>query len=120
VQDGSAAKITPKLVLRHLFFFALTWSVGASCNLDGRKKFNEFLSGMMNLNEDADFRPKSGSVYNSCLLSTFHNWEWMQWIETIPPNWKLDPKTPFGSILVIFSIPEFLASFSAFIVFVLP
>jgi dynein heavy chain len=68
---------------RHLFFFALTWSVGARCNLDGRKKFNEFLSGIMNLNEDADCRPKSGSVYNSCLLSTFHNWEWMQWVETI-------------------------------------
>ena len=67
-QDGSAAQITPKLFHRHLFFFTLTWSVGARCNLDGRKKFNEFLSGIMNLNEDADCRPKSGSVYNSCLL----------------------------------------------------
>ena len=42
---------------------------------------------------------KDGNVYGSCLLAEFRQWEWTEWIETIPP-FKLDPKTPFGSILV--------------------
>jgi len=45
------------------------------------------------------FLPSSGSVYGSCLFSDFRNWDWIDWLETIP-TFKLDPKTPFGSILV--------------------
>jgi dynein heavy chain len=99
LQDGSAAKINPELVHKHFFVFALVWSVGASCDLVGREKFNEFLRSLLEENGHAGLLPASGSVYGSSLLSTFHEWQWKDWLETMGP-FKLDPKTPFGSILV--------------------
>ena len=104
-EEGTAAAITPELVPKHCFFFALVWSVGASCDLPGRQKFNDFLRELMEDKGHGGLVPQSSSVYAWCLLSggengaEFRDWEWRQWLEIIPP-FKLDPKTPFGSILV--------------------
>jgi dynein heavy chain len=98
-QDGSAAKVTPELVHKPCFFFALIWSVGASCDLKGRRKFNDFLLSLMEERGHSKEMSQNSNVYGSCLFAQFRAWEWTEWIETIPP-FKLDPKTPFGSILV--------------------
>jgi hypothetical protein len=86
-------------VHKHCFFFSLVWSVGASCDLRGRGKFDEFIRGLAEEYGHTACLPKEGSIYGSCLLSDFRAWDWTQWMDTIPA-FKLDPKTPFGSILV--------------------
>lgn len=46
------------------FFFSLIWSIGASCNNDGRVKFNEWLRKKMEKDTLEMPLPKEGLVYD--------------------------------------------------------
>lgn len=46
------------------FMFSLIWSVGASCNNDGRQKFNHWLRERMEKENLETPLPKEGSVYD--------------------------------------------------------
>ena len=88
-------------VVSGVFFFALVWSVGASCDLEGRRKFNARLREMVAANGHGRMLPAAdkGSVYDYCYLSSYGNPDWCPWMAT-RPEFKLDPKTPFDAILV--------------------
>ena len=47
------------------FFFSLIWSVGASCDLEGRKKFSEWLRAKTDADAPLKYKfPKDGVVYD--------------------------------------------------------
>ncbi|SCU71162.1 Cytoplasmic dynein 2 heavy chain (DYNC2H1), putative [Trypanosoma equiperdum] len=51
-----------------LFFMAITWSIGATCDEVGREKFADMLREMATRNNHADSLPESGSVYDYCFV----------------------------------------------------
>ena len=82
-----------------LFIFALIWSVGASTNSAGRKKFDAFIkltSDQLGLN-GVDKIPKQGLIYD--YLFDLSTQEWIPWMETTKP-YSFEPSKPFADIIV--------------------
>uniref|UniRef100_A0A7S0EN91 Uncharacterized protein n=1 Tax=Hanusia phi TaxID=3032 RepID=A0A7S0EN91_9CRYP len=86
-------------IIAPLFFFCLTWSVGGSCDLAGRSRFNEYLRQLARTNDHDKFLPPDGSVYEFCYLQNLQDFGWKRWMDTRPPV-KLDPKASFSSMIV--------------------
>eukprot|EP00961_Rhodomonas_salina_P286903 3876744-Rhodomonas_salina.2 len=99
-EEGAAAsRPSPEGTVKSIFFFSLIWSIGASCDLDGRHKFSTFLRERMLENlHDKDI-PAERSIYDYCYLHSLGQHGWTPWMDTMP-EFKLDPKLEFSSILV--------------------
>lgn len=108
-QEEAAALLTlvPRLTL-----FAITWSVGASCDSAGRAAFDAHLrssfaaaasSGQLGLALPAGLRPEAvmmppeASVYEWVLSQ--ETGSWVGWMDTLPP-FTCDPDMPFAQIIV--------------------
>jgi dynein heavy chain len=76
--------IAPKDAFRGIFFFSLIWSVGASCDLEGRRKFNTKIREIAATNKHDNLIPEKGSIYDYCYMSTYKTPEWMPWMNTRP------------------------------------
>lgn len=82
-------------LIRHMFFFAFIWSVGATTNAIGRERFNNWMRERI-AQENLDF-PAEKSVYDWCYDEKKK--EWVNWFNTIPP-YTVDTKLSFNEIVV--------------------
>jgi len=64
--------------LEPIFAFALTWSIGATTNLEGREKFNQKFKGM--LSDKAGY-PNDRTIYD-CMWDKVKK-EWVLWTDTV-------------------------------------
>eukprot|EP00698_Gefionella_okellyi_P007650 TRINITY_DN186_c0_g3_i1.p1 TRINITY_DN186_c0_g3~~TRINITY_DN186_c0_g3_i1.p1 ORF type:complete len:2618 (+),score=811.11 TRINITY_DN186_c0_g3_i1:164-8017(+) len=95
VQPAQVQLLTKNL--EALFLFSLIWSVGATCDSDGRKKFDVFLRDLVMSTGTKLLLPSKGSLYD-------YVWDqntstWVDWMSTIPA-FKLDPRKNFSDIIV--------------------
>jgi dynein heavy chain len=80
-----------------LFVIALVWSVGATCNEDGRKMFDGWLRSELISNKFAWMMPRDGLVYDFIFIVETKKWaKWMDIIEKYEPDGKLS----FSEIIV--------------------
>jgi dynein heavy chain len=97
-KDDVAQKL---LKIPHLiepyFIFSIVWSVGATCDNDGRKLIDTFLRELMHTFNFSHEFPKDGLIYD--YMFDQENHEWVGWMSTIP-EFKLSPKTQFIDIIV--------------------
>ena len=82
-------------MLRELFFFACTWSMGCTTDLAGREKFNSFIRPIIQ---------KSGMPFPEDKLVYDFVWdveerEWKSWHETIN-EYVVDVKLSYNEIVV--------------------
>jgi len=81
------------------FLFSLIWSVGASTDKTGRKKFDKWLrEKAVEVSLDAKFLPPEDlSVYEFAF--DVPKKQWVNWLATAP-DYELDSATPFAEIVV--------------------
>ncbi|VDO09331.1 unnamed protein product [Rodentolepis nana] len=117
VDSGVSEELISKVgeVYESWFFFALVWSVGATCTNDGRKAFDIFLRKKM---DDAKvYRPfpPEGSVYDyyldeanllcvdkaelDCDEQNERQVHWEHWMKNVPA-YKIDTTMKYSDILV--------------------
>ncbi|GMH32802.1 hypothetical protein BSKO_00636 [Bryopsis sp. KO-2023] len=90
-----------KEVLPPCMLFSIVWSVGATCDMAGRPKFEEFFRNQVSeldfdLPEGTAF-PEEKSVYEWCY--NLSESKWVPWMETVP-EFKCNPDMPFSEIIV--------------------
>jgi dynein heavy chain len=83
------------------FVFALIWSVGATCNGEGREKFDAWLRSELASNETQFRFPNEGFVYDYTLDTSkgIDKVKWVKWMDTIP-TFVADAKLEFSEIVV--------------------
>jgi len=98
--ETEVKKVTPEdvedfeLSLEQIFIFALTWSIGATTNLEGREKFNQKLKILLS---DKVNYPNDRMIYDCMWNKTTK--EWMIWTDT-QEEYFVDSKLPYGEITV--------------------
>ena len=101
-EDEDPSKAQSKLptnfniTTEYFFFFGLVWSIGASTDHEGRRKFDTYLRGEMNNGIKAIFPPE-GTVYDYCYNSEKQGW--VHWMTTIP-EFSIRPAMNFSEIIV--------------------
>ncbi|CEG44893.1 flagellar inner arm dynein 1 heavy chain beta [Plasmopara halstedii] len=80
------------LTIEKYFLFCLTWSVLASANEEGRKKFDICLRDI-----DSIYPPVK-TVYDFFVEPSSR--EFKLWDEKLPQNFKIAPNTPFHNIII--------------------
>ena len=102
-EDPLTAEELKKLadIVGSLFLFSMVWSVGASCDKEGRLKFDKFMRETVALRCSKMVKPfmppDSESVYEWCFDQ--ESLEWVHWMDTIPP-FECNPDLPFSEIIV--------------------
>jgi dynein heavy chain len=82
-------------MINQLFIFSIIWSIGTTCNLDGRIKFNKWLRER--LTELAIEFPEERLVHD--YKFSVENKEWVYWRDTIP-EYNVDIKSSYNEILI--------------------
>lgn len=80
-----------------LFIFALTWSVCATTNEDGRRMFDAFLKQELYANKFSWPFPKTGMIYDYIFI--IETKKWTKWIDIID-KYEIDNKLSFSEITV--------------------
>eukprot|EP01059_Diplonema_ambulator_P030784 TRINITY_DN5411_c0_g1_i2.p1 TRINITY_DN5411_c0_g1~~TRINITY_DN5411_c0_g1_i2.p1 ORF type:complete len:4213 (+),score=1401.66 TRINITY_DN5411_c0_g1_i2:77-12640(+) len=89
------------------FFMSIVWSIGATCNSQGRQKFSEFLTQLMQ-QHDPDTLAEMQIEYEDepcSLYDVYYEWEedkgpgWKHWLQTVPTAF-IDPKQKFSDLHV--------------------
>ena len=80
-----------------LFVFALMWSVGATTDSKGRKKFDSFVKLTVNQLGLKVNLPKQGVLYD--YLFDLTKQEWVPWMDTAP-KYVIDASRPYQDIIV--------------------
>lgn len=91
--------------LPQMLLFAITWSLGATCDRSSRTKFDQWLRGKAaGTAGDPDtsalaaaLPPAEASVYEWCWDAVGK--QWVPWMSTVP-EFKCDPELPFAQITV--------------------
>jgi dynein heavy chain len=76
--------VAPKDAFKGIFFFSLIWSVGASCDLDGRRRFSSKIRELATSHQHQGLIPANGSIYDYCYMSTYKTPDWCPWMNTRP------------------------------------
>lgn len=84
-------------VIEQLFLFSIVWSIGASCDNDGRVKFDRALRDACSEAGVDKIPPGERDVYAYCFDQD--TCQWVDWMATIP-EFKCDPDRPFSEIIV--------------------
>jgi len=79
------------------FMFSLIWSIGGTCDTEGRIRFDAFLRAEMCTNCMAVPFPPKGQIYDYSFSPETH--KWVAWLDTIP-EFVLNPKLSFAEIVV--------------------
>ena len=67
-----------KLIVEPLFTFSLIWSIGATGDFDGRKKFDNWLRGQLNTRKPQYPIPSEGTIYDFTFNTSKKEWQnWM-------------------------------------------
>jgi hypothetical protein len=126
--NHSEESAAPAAVLPALFTFALTWSLGASCNKDGRAAFDQHLRGALDaLTQRAAEFPAAAAILDGAGVAAappaeadLYEWVyepaadlegggggtaangrgWVRWMDTAAGDYKCDPDRRFNQIVV--------------------
>eukprot|EP00667_Euglena_gracilis_P000011 EG_transcript_11 len=83
-----------------LFFFSLVWSVGATCDVAGRKKFDKWLRAEMKKHQVTTEFPFDGLVFD--YTYSMETWKWVPWLDTVPPQTlTVTGETIFSELIVV-------------------
>jgi dynein heavy chain len=85
-----------ELTIEYFVFFGLVWSIGASTDHEGRRKFDTYLRGVMSTGCKAEFPPE-GTVYDYCYNA--EKTSWAHWMSTVP-EYTIRPAMSFSEITV--------------------
>nr|KAJ3423148.1 Dynein heavy chain 7, axonemal [Polyrhizophydium stewartii] len=105
--SGRSVELTPKSI-QGCCVFAVIWALGGSVNEAGRPKFSTFLrtllSGSADVPKPAAFEvevalPADGMVYDY-LFDHVNGNVWRNWLDTLPGNYAIAPKTKYDNIMV--------------------
>lgn len=80
-----------------LFVFALTWSVCATTNEDGRKMFDAYIRQELFANKFPWPLPRNGMIYDFIFI--VETKKWTKWMDIID-KYEIDPKLSFSEIIV--------------------
>jgi len=80
-----------------MFTMAIVWSVGASCDAEGRKKFSSYLRNVMSQYEFQKLPPKEGTMYD--YLFDVSKGQWIGWMDSVP-SYKFDSKATYAELIV--------------------
>lgn len=87
--------------MKPLFFFTLIWSVGATCDNKGRKKFSDELWELVQGNGETfggEEEPEPGSfVYDK--VFTMEEGRWQKWFD-FAPKYTVPPRSEYQNIVV--------------------
>ncbi|XP_066927305.1 dynein axonemal heavy chain 1-like isoform X2 [Clytia hemisphaerica] len=114
--DSQSVELLPELV-EPWFIFSLVWSIGATCNQDGRKKFSNFLRDHMKKEKVRMLFPGDGLVYDYQLQDggVFNRYyglhdqdededkkieiKWVHWMHDVKMP-KISPEMKYSDIIV--------------------
>jgi len=102
-KDTEIRDITPEeieelySILENLYIYAVTWSVGATCTLDGRKKFGSFLKDIIDQRTLNTAFPETETVYDWCF--NLKEKKYILWNDTITHT-EIDDRVPFAEVSV--------------------
>jgi dynein heavy chain len=82
-------------MVKEIFFFSMTWSIGCTTNLAGREKFDKWIRERI-IKSQTPF-PEDKLVYD--YVWTVDTKEWKSWHETIK-EYVVDVKAPYSEIVV--------------------
>ena len=88
-------------LIESFFLFALVWSIGASVDAEGRKKFDRFLREVckeVNHYKLASQFPKKGLVHD--YLFGREAGRWVHWSETLSNSYRIPLESAFQEIIV--------------------
>jgi dynein heavy chain len=89
--EAAVRELLPK-VLEPIFFLALIWSVGGTCDGASREKFDSTLRELMKANGSKVAIPPGALVYDATFDTETLTWK--KWMATVP-EYKIDPKISF-------------------------
>ncbi len=100
-EEEAGDKGKPDDVVNGAFIFALIWSVGATCDHNGRPKFDQKLREIAEETGYGKLIPGKGDESESCYDMQFYlkTRNWCGWFDTRTP-FVLDAKTAFSDIAV--------------------
>lgn len=84
-------------VIEPLFIFSVVWSIGASCDNDGRIKFDTYMRNLISHVTLKSPPPNECSLFGARFDPQYCQWE--QWFQTIP-TYNCDPNQPFADLIV--------------------
>jgi len=99
--DEDTDKGKPEEVVNGSFIYALIWSIGATCDHNGRPKFDKFIRETAQEKGFGTLIPGKGDESESCYDMQFYlkNRKWCGWFDTRSP-FVLDAKTAFSDVAV--------------------
>jgi dynein heavy chain len=95
------AENTLAQILAHIepiFLMALVWSVGATTDRDGRRKFSTFLRVLLEENGIKDTPPAPGLVYDY-LYDYAGTQRWIPWMDSQAP-YKFDDRLTYQELII--------------------
>eukprot|EP01018_Ginkgo_biloba_P007243 Gb_31254 [translate_table: standard] len=96
--NGSSQQcLTGKQAIEPLFVFSLFWSVGASCDSNGREKFDSYIRDAFASHGIQNLPPEELDVFSYCFDHT--SLVWIDWMQTIP-KYVCNPEKPFSELIV--------------------
>eukprot|EP00960_Hanusia_phi_P037729 753088-Hanusia_phi.AAC.6 len=100
-EEEEEKNVEPAKMIAESFFFALIWSIGASCDSAGRGKFNSWLKESVSAaNLNGKIPPlEDGQATCYDFLFSFRTYQWVTWLETTE-RFVLDAQTSFENIAV--------------------
>ncbi len=84
-------------VMEPYFIFSVIWSVGATCDHNGRKLFDKFIRSLTVTKNAQPLFPNEGLVYDYVFNAETR--EWNHWMKTIP-EFQLSPKLQFQDMII--------------------
>jgi dynein heavy chain len=85
-------------VLEPYFIFSLIWSIGATSDGDGRKKFNSWLKGQLKAKSSNIIFPDDGFCYD--YFYDVENRSWVNWMSKTSEAFVVNTKTNPGEVIV--------------------
>ncbi|KAL8022251.1 putative AAA+ ATPase domain, dynein heavy chain region D6 P-loop domain-containing protein [Plasmopara halstedii] len=83
--------------VENLFLFSLVWSIGATGNDMGRKRFDDYIREEMVRNDVKKPFPTTGQVYDYSF--DLESESWLPWLQTIP-TFAIDSSASFSELVV--------------------
>jgi dynein heavy chain len=98
-RDVPSAKALGDLMkgLPAIFIFSFVWSVCATVNIPGRKKFDSYMRAEMFAHGFPFPLPQTGLLYDFCWNQT--TFSWVPWMDTAP-EYKYNPKLGFDELVI--------------------
>ena len=84
--------------MESIFIYAMTWSIGITCDIAGRKLFDTKLRDLVGKN-NKHMMPEGGEIYDYCYYIQGDLREWRKWADTIK-EFSVSNKASFAEVIV--------------------